>query len=96
MEEEWYADRANLRDLMGRHPDWSVARLAGELGRSASWVKKWRQRLAQAPPQDSAVLRGRSRARRHPPAKTAPAVVERLLAIRDRPPAWGCPELTDT
>lgn len=87
MEEEWYTDRANLRDLMGRHPDWPVARLAAALGRSASGVKKWRHRLAQAPPQDSAVLRGRSRARRPPPAKTAPAVVERLLAIRDRPPA---------
>jgi hypothetical protein len=87
MEEEWYADRANLRDLMGRHPDWSVVRLAGEIGRSASWVKKWRRRLAQAPPHDAAVLRGCSRARRHPPPKTAPAVVERLLAIRDRPPA---------
>lgn len=45
LEEEWYADRANLRDLLGRHPDWSVARLAAELGRSVRWVKKWRGRL---------------------------------------------------
>ena len=87
MEEEWYADRANLRSLMRRHPDWSSARLAGTLGRSLSWVKKWRRRLAAAPPGDDTVLASRSRARRHPPPSIDQAVVERILAIRDRPPA---------
>lgn len=87
MEEEWYADRANLRDLLCRHPDWSSARLAGELGRSVRWAKKWRRRLAAAPPEDEAVLAGRSRARRRPPPAVSSRVVEHILAIRDAPPA---------
>ena len=67
MEEEWYADRANLRELMRQHPDWSSAQLARALGRSLSWVKQWRRRLAAAPPGDDTVLASRSRARRQPP-----------------------------
>ena len=87
MEEEWYADRANLRELIRQHPDWSGPRLAGALGRSLSWVKKWRHRLTAAPPGDDTVLASRSRARRHPPPAISPRVVECLLAIRDAPPA---------
>ena len=87
MEEQWYADRANLRSLMRQQPDWSTARLARALGRSTSWVKKWRRRLAAAPPDDAAVLASRSRARRHPPPSVSPRAVERILAIRDQPPA---------
>jgi len=49
-------------------------------------VKKWRRRLAGAPPGDG-VLASRSRARRRPPPAVGPAVIERILAIRDDPPA---------
>src|SRR5205823_298768 len=55
--------------------------------RSLGWVKKWCRRLRAAPPGDDAVLRGHSRARRHPPPRVSQGVVERILAIRDQPPA---------
>jgi transposase InsO family protein len=87
MEEEWYADRSRLRALLRERPDWPASVLAGELGRSVGWVKKWKRRLREAPPDDEAVLRGHSRARRHPPPSVGPAVVARILAIRDDPPA---------
>ncbi|HEV8633167.1 MAG TPA: integrase core domain-containing protein [Chloroflexota bacterium] len=87
MEEEWSTDRARLRCACREHPDWSGARLARELGRSLSWVKKWRRRLAAAPPDDEAVLRSRSRARLRPPPTIPTLTVERVLAIRDDPPA---------
>ena len=87
MEEEWYADRANLRRLMRQHPDWSSARLARALGRALSWIKQWRRGLAAAPPQDDTVLASRSRARRHAPPAIGQAVVARIRAIREQPPA---------
>jgi hypothetical protein len=64
-----------------------VPQLAQHLGRSISWVKKWRQRLGQAPPEDETVLHSRSRARKHPPPTLSPLAIERILAIRDAPPA---------
>ena len=87
MEAEWCADRARLRALARARPEDTVAQLAEALGRSVSWVKKWRRRLAQAPEDDEAVLHSRSRARTHPPPAVPPPVVARLLAIRDAPPA---------
>ncbi|HEX2184317.1 MAG TPA: integrase core domain-containing protein [Chloroflexota bacterium] len=86
MEEEYYADRARLRELLCAHPDWSTAALARHLGRSETWVKKWRARLRAAPPGDDRVPASRSRARRHPPPAISPEVVDRILAIRDQPP----------
>jgi hypothetical protein len=65
------------------------AGLAQEVGRSVSWVKKWRRRLAAAAPDDEAVLRSRSRARLRPPPTMSGLAVERVLAIRDDPPAAG-------
>src|SRR5438067_10969634 len=87
MEEQWYADRGRLRELLRAHPDWSKRQLAEHLGRSLGWVKKWRRRLQEAAPDDEAALRGRSRARKRPPAPISAAVVARILAIRDHPPA---------
>ena len=43
--------------------------------------------MREAPAGDDDVLRGHSRARKHPPAPLDPAVVERILALRDHPPA---------
>jgi hypothetical protein len=83
MEEAWIADRAALRALLRAHAGWSHPQLAREIGRSVSWVKKWRQRLRAAPADDTAILWSRSRARHTPPPKTHPLVVERLLALRD-------------
>lgn len=86
MEEQWYADRCRLRELLRAHPDWTKRQLAAHLGRSLRWIKKWRRRL-QAAPEDEQILWGQSRARHRPPAPIERTVVERLLAIRDQPPA---------
>src|ERR687884_2297508 len=87
MEAEWSADRANLRLAVRDHPEWSVPHLAQHIGRSVSWVKTWKKRLRDAPPDDDTVLQSRSRARKHPPPALSPLAIERILAIRDAPPA---------
>ncbi len=87
MEEEWYADRARLRTLMQQHPDWSHPEFARQLRRSVGWVKKWRKRLHAALPEDDAVLHSRSRARKQPPPPLDPYVIDRILELRDQPPA---------
>jgi transposase InsO family protein len=87
MEAEWSADRANLRCAVRDHPEWSAPQLAQHVGRSISWVKKWRQRLREAPLEDAAVLSSRSRARKHPTPGVNQLAIERILAIRDEPPA---------
>jgi Integrase core domain len=86
MEDQYYADRATLRHLLRTHPEWTQKEMAASIGRSVAWVKKWAQRLRAAPPDDTSVLWSRSRARHHPPPRVAPAVVERILEIRDQPP----------
>jgi transposase InsO family protein len=87
LEAEWRADRARLWALARARADYTAADLAAALGRSVSWVKKWRRRLGRATWGDEAALHSRSRARRRPPPAVPPLVVERLLAIRDAPPA---------
>jgi hypothetical protein len=86
MEEQWQVDRARLRTLRQQHPHWSYAQLAQQLHRSLSWVKKWSKRLKTAPVEDEAVLKSQSRrpTQLRPPIK--PAVVQRILSIRDQPP----------
>jgi transposase InsO family protein len=86
MEEQYYVDRAALRMLLQEHPEWTRKRYAETLGRSLTWVKKWVKRLHAADTADDRVLWGLSRARTTPPEGPAPAVVERILAIRDDPP----------
>jgi len=85
----YYAARANLYHLWQLHPEWEHAALAAAIGSSKGWVKKWLKRLreeqaAGVPLAD--ILSGHSRAREHPPVKTAALVVEQVLAIRDQPP----------
>jgi hypothetical protein len=48
MEEEWMRDRALLRDLLEKTPQASPQELAQIVGRSISWVKKWRKRLTRS------------------------------------------------
>ena len=86
MEANWIAQRSLLRHLLTLHPTWSSAEVAKCLGRSESWVKKWRKRFSEAAPDDQQVLRSRSRARHTPPLPTAPEVVQRILDLRDEPP----------
>lgn len=85
-EEVLYADRAALRRLMQTQPAWTHTELAGHLGRSVSWVKKWTKRLRAAPPDDTQILWSRSRAHHTPYPRWEDVVVERILAIRDQPP----------
>lgn len=87
MEEQWYADRCLLRDLLRAHPDWTQQQLAQQTGRSVGWVKKWKRRLRAAAPGEDGVLWGQSRARKYPPPPLDRAVVDRILALRDQPPA---------
>ena len=85
----YYAARANLYYLWQHHPDWSHAELAAALGCEVRWVEKWlkrfREELAAGQRLDH-VLQGHSRARKTPPSRTQPLVVEQILAIRDQPP----------
>ena len=86
MEEQWIVDRSNLRILLEEQPEWSRKRMAAEIGRSLSWVKKWVKRIGEAEPDDERVLHGRSRARKNPPPRLETQVVEKILEIRDEPP----------
>jgi len=86
MNAQWVVDRRRLRDVLNLRPDWTLQDFADALGRSRAWVKKWRKRLRQAPPDDDAVLQGQPCARRTPPPRLAQVVIDRILAIRDTPP----------
>lgn len=86
MEEQLIVDRARLRELLHTKPDWTQEAYATELKRSGDWVRKWSKRLCEAEASDEKVLQSHSRARHTPPEKTAQAVIERILAIRDEPP----------
>jgi hypothetical protein len=85
----YYAARANLSHLLQLHPDWSQAEFAAALDYSKAWVKKWLKRLreerAAGVPLEH-ILQGHSRARKTPPGKTHPLVVEQILSLRDQPP----------
>ena len=57
---------------------------------SRSWVSKWINRLQSAPPDNEQVLRGLSRAPKHPPERRHARVIDRILEIRDQPSEdWG-------
>lgn len=86
MEEQWYATRAALRHLHRKHPAWSYKRLAEETGYSYNWVRKWCQRFDQAAPDNPEVLCSHSRAPKTSAARVEPAVITKILAIRDDPP----------
>jgi transposase InsO family protein len=87
MEAQWVADRLRLRTLLTTRPDWTPPDLADAVGRSLSWVKKWAKRLRAAAADDESVLQSQSRARKHPPPSLSQRVIDRILALRDEPPA---------
>jgi hypothetical protein len=86
MEEQWMVDRAHLRRLMQQHPDWPNQHYADAVGRSKSWVKKWKKRLHGTDVDDLSVLHSHSRARKTPPQPYHPDVIARILHLRDQPP----------
>ena len=87
-EAQLIVERATLHWLAQQHPDWTQPELARYLSKSVDWVKKWLKRFRQADPNDVTVLHSRSRARKTPPASLAaqPALVQRILEIRETPP----------
>lgn len=86
MEEQWMVDRAKLRQLLHDHPDWSSRQYSQATARSRKWVQKWRKRLHGTEPDDPQALHSHSRARKTPPEPYHPAVIARILELRDEPP----------
>jgi hypothetical protein len=86
MEEEWMRDRALLADLLQETPSASPRTLAQIIGRSISWVKKWRKRLAEGDPQDLSLLCSHSRAHHVPYFRWDPRVIEKIVEMRLSPP----------
>jgi hypothetical protein len=86
MEEEWVVSRSKLREVWVEHPEWSRKKMADEVGRSKSWVKKWIKRIRGAPLESQEVLRGKSRLRIHPPPPMETKVIDKILEIRAHPP----------
>lgn len=83
MESEWEIDRIRLFQLWRAHPDWSHPRLAGELKRSLSWVKKWLKRFKEAGHASLAMFKSHSRAPHHRPRQVVREVRDAILGLRD-------------
>jgi transposase InsO family protein len=86
MEEEWMRDRALLRDLLEKTPHASPQELAQEIGRSVSWVKKWRKRLTEGDLHDPSVLCSDSRAHHAPYFRWDVRVTQKIVEMRLAPP----------
>jgi hypothetical protein len=86
MEEEWMRDRALLRDLLEKTPHASPQELAQAIGRSVSWVKKWRKRLGEGDPHDPALLCSYSRANYAPYFRWDERVIKRIVEMSFAPP----------
>lgn len=86
MEEQWIISRAQLRELMQEHTEWTNRQYAQEVGRSVDWVKKWRQRIREAGFDDEPVLMGQSKERKTSPPAWSAEVIRRIGEIRETPP----------
>lgn len=82
MEAEWMVKRAQFRELLHTRPDWTLKEQASYLGCSYGWAKKWKKRLAQAPPDDQGVLRSQSRRNHVEPYQWDPLVERRIEQMR--------------
>jgi transposase InsO family protein len=83
MESEWELDRIQLFQLRRDHRDWTLPRLAQELNRSLSWVKKWLKRFQEAGQPTLAMFQSRSRAPQHRLQPVVEGVREVILSLRD-------------
>lgn len=86
MEEEWMRDRALLCDLLQEAPDASPRTLAQAIGRSVSWVKKWRKRLAEGNSGDPSLCCSHSRAHHAPYFRWDCRVIQKIVEMRLSPP----------
>lgn len=84
MESEWELDRIQLFQLQRAHPDWTLLRLAQELKRSLSWVKKWLKRFRDAGSPSLEMFKSRSRAPHHRPRQVVAVVRDAILSLRDQ------------
>lgn len=83
MEHVWVRDRMRLYELRREHPTWSQRRLAHELERSLSWVKKWLRRFQEASHITLETFRSQSRAPKTRPNQIAQRVRKAILQLRD-------------
>ncbi len=84
MDDVWELDRIELLNLMKKHPQWSIARLAQTLNRSQSWVKKWRKRIREAQHITRDTFKSRSRAPKTRPKRVSKRVRMAILSFRDQ------------
>ena len=84
--EEWMRDRALLREVLEKTPHASPQELAQAIGRSVSWVKKWRKRLTEGDLHDLSLLCSHSRAHHTPYFRWDARVVQRIVEMRFAPP----------
>src|SRR5262245_14601160 len=82
METEWRVARAWLRDLLREHSQASHRALAEQVGYWVAWVRKWRKRLAQAPPDDDQILLSQSHRPKHSPRQVSQQVEARIVELR--------------
>ncbi len=84
MDDVWELDRIELLNLMKKHPQWSIARLAQTLNRSQSWVKKWRKRIREAQHITRDTFKSRSHAPKTRPKRVSKRVCMAILSFRDQ------------
>lgn len=83
MDPQLLADRASLRRLLHDSPALSLSQLAFQCNRSIAWIRKWKRRLLAAPPNDQAILYGKSCRPHHTRPPRPPLVEERILYYRN-------------
>lgn len=84
MDDVWELDRIELFNLMKKHPNWSIARLAQALNRSQSWVKKWRKRIREAQHITRDTFKSRSYAPKNRSKRVSERVRMAILSFRDQ------------
>ncbi len=81
-ESERIFHRMRLYFLLKDQPDWSNRRCANHLNLSEKFVRTWRNRFVDNPPNILEMCRSRSRAPHHPPKQVAPAVKDAIGDLR--------------
>lgn len=84
MDSEWELDRIRLYQLRRARPEWTLLRLAQELKRSLSWVKKWLKRFREAGSATLEMFKSHSRAPNHRSRQVVPVVRDAILSLRDQ------------
>src|SRR5690348_699624 len=88
-ETTWQAARAKLYHTRLQHPEYSRMQLAQACNQSLSWVKKWLARYKAAGSDSSltSLFQPKTKGDYYRSPRLDPVVLERLLDLRDNPPA---------